>query len=42
MKSVLRVMSFVLLVVPLLAQSPSKSTFALWRADELTKRNQAL
>lgn len=42
MKIALRVIALLLLVAPLLAQSPSKSTFALWRADELTKRNQAL
>ncbi len=42
MKTALRVIALILLVAPLLAQSASKSTFALWRADELNKRNQAL
>jgi mannose-6-phosphate isomerase-like protein (cupin superfamily) len=42
MKTALRVVALTVLVAPLLAQAPSKSTFALWRADELTKRNQAL
>lgn len=40
--TVLRILTFVLLVAPVFAQSPTKSTFALWRADELNKRNQAL
>jgi mannose-6-phosphate isomerase-like protein (cupin superfamily) len=42
MKTALRVITLTLLVAPLLAQAPSKSAFALWRADELTKRNEAL
>ena len=42
---VLRTIALALVVAPVFAQgaqAPSKSTFALWRADELNKRNQAL
>jgi mannose-6-phosphate isomerase-like protein (cupin superfamily) len=45
MRTVLRVLAFVLLVAPAFAQgtpAASKSAFALWRSDELAKRNQAL
>jgi quercetin dioxygenase-like cupin family protein len=38
----LRVLACVSLVAPVLAQSPSKSAFGLWRASELASRNQAL
>jgi mannose-6-phosphate isomerase-like protein (cupin superfamily) len=31
-----------MLAAPVVAQTPAKSTFALWRVDELNKRNQAL
>ena len=48
MKTVLRVIAFAVLAAPVFTQgaqapqAPSKSTFGLWRADELSKRNQAL
>jgi mannose-6-phosphate isomerase-like protein (cupin superfamily) len=42
MRIALRVLACALLAAPVLAQSPSKSTFALWRAAELNKRNQVL
>jgi mannose-6-phosphate isomerase-like protein (cupin superfamily) len=42
MRIVLRVFALTLLAAPIAAQSPTKSTFALWRSAELAKRNQAL
>ena len=42
MRIILRVLACALLAAPVLAQSPTKSTFALWRVAELNKRNQAL
>jgi hypothetical protein len=42
MRMCLRTIAFALLAAPLFAQSASKSTFGLWRTDELSKRNQAL
>src|SRR5437764_2612124 len=42
MRIVFRVIAVALVAAPLLAQGPSKSTFGLWRADELGKRDQAL
>jgi mannose-6-phosphate isomerase-like protein (cupin superfamily) len=42
MRTVFRVIALALLAAPLFAQGASKSTFGLWRADELSKRDQAL
>jgi mannose-6-phosphate isomerase-like protein (cupin superfamily) len=42
MRTVLRVIALALLAAPLFAQGGTKSTFGLWRADELSKRDQAL
>lgn len=42
MRLMLRVLAFAMLAAPAVAQTPVKSTFALWRADELNKRNQVL
>lgn len=42
MRIVPRVIAFALLAAPLFAQAATKSTFGLWRADELSKRDQAL
>ena len=37
-----QVIALLLVVAGLSAQAPTKSTFGLWRAEELSKRNQAL
>jgi mannose-6-phosphate isomerase-like protein (cupin superfamily) len=42
MRIVFRVIASALLAAPLFAQSASTSTFGLWRAEELSKRDQAL
>src|SRR5580765_8729803 len=42
MRMMFRAVALVMLAAPAIAQTPAKSTFALWRADELNKRNQAL
>jgi mannose-6-phosphate isomerase-like protein (cupin superfamily) len=42
MRTGLRVIAFALLAAPVFAQGASKSTFGLWRADELSKRDQVL
>jgi len=42
MRMVFRVIAIGLLAAPVFAQGASKSTFGLWRADELSKRDQAL
>jgi mannose-6-phosphate isomerase-like protein (cupin superfamily) len=42
MRIVFRVIALALVAAPLFAQGASKSTFGLWRADELSKRDQAL
>jgi mannose-6-phosphate isomerase-like protein (cupin superfamily) len=42
MRIVFRVIAFALLAAPVFAQGMAKSTFGLWRADELSKRDQAL
>ena len=42
MRTALRVVACALLAAPVFAQSPAKSTFALWRAGELANRDAAL
>jgi hypothetical protein len=42
MRIVFRVIACALLAAPVLAQGTPKSTFGLWRAGELSKRDQAL
>src|SRR5205085_8099609 len=42
MRTVFRLIALALLAAPLFAQGASKSSFGLWPADELSKRDQAL
>jgi quercetin dioxygenase-like cupin family protein len=42
MRIIFRLLAFALLAATVFAQGASKSTFGLWRADELSKRDQAL
>jgi quercetin dioxygenase-like cupin family protein len=42
MRLMLRVIAIAMLAATAVAQTPARSTFALWRVDELDQRNQGL